>query len=294
MDGIINVLKPVGMTSADIVRWISRITKEKKAGHIGTLDPGAAGVLPICIGKATRLAEYHSGQGKYYRAEITLGITTDTQDAFGEEITKEVPDISPEKFREALKKFRGDIEQLPPMYSAVRKNGKHLYEFARQGLEVARTKRSATIYKLEMINWQEADFPRALIDIECSKGTYIRTLCQDIGEELGCGAHMSFLLRLRAGQFTLDTSYTLEEIERAVSKGDNSFILDLDWGLELQEVKLPPDRLNAFKCGLPTGGSKIRSTGCEDNQTVKVSCEGQFIGIGIWREGCLYPSKVFC
>lgn len=294
MDGIINVLKPVGMTSADIVRWVLKKTKANKAGHIGTLDPGAAGVLPVFIGKATRLAEYHSDQGKYYRAEITLGITTDTQDAFGKEISRAIPQISQEDFLSVLKNFLGDIEQVPPMYSAVRKNGKHLYEYARQGLDVSRVKRLVTINKLEMINWKKDTFPQALIDIECSKGTYIRTLCQDIGEELGCGAHMSFLLRLRAGGFLIDSTYTLEEIDRAISENDKNILLESDWGLELPEIRIPQNRFNAFKNGLSTGVSMIEGVIPADNTPVKVYCSGQFIGIGIWSKDCLCPNKVLC
>lgn len=292
MNGIINVLKPVGMTSTDVVRWVLKKTKVDKAGHIGTLDPGAGGVLPICVGKATRLAEYHSEQGKYYRAEITLGISTDTQDAFGQETGRIIPKVSMKDFTSMLEKFVGEIIQVPPMYSAVRKNGKHLYEYARQGLEVARNSRKVTIHKLKMIQWQEDVFPKALIDIECSKGTYIRTLCQDIGDALGCGAHMSFLLRTKAGRFTIDQALTLEEIEVFLDGNDYSFVLDMAWGLELPEVSIPAYRLPAFKNGLSTGASLLQGDLPDEGQTVKVCCEGQFIGIGLWQDANLHPNKV--
>lgn len=292
MDGIINVLKPVGMTSTDIVRWVLGKTKADKAGHIGTLDPGAAGVLPICIGKATRLAEYHIEQGKTYLAEITLGITTDTQDAFGVETSNIIPQVSQQDFLQALEKFTGEITQIPPMYSAVKKNGKPLYAYARQGIDVPREKRLVTIYGLKMLKYQEDLYPKALLEIDCSKGTYIRTLCQDIGTVLGCGAHMSFLLRLRAGKFTLNSTYTLEEIEAYLADQDETFILSPEWGLELPEVHIPLSRLNAFKNGLSTGKSMIEGDISEENLPVKVGCEGRFIGIGIWREDCLYPHKV--
>jgi tRNA pseudouridine55 synthase len=294
LNGIINVLKPIGMTSADIVRWILRKTKAKKAGHIGTLDPGAAGVLPVCVGKATKLAEYHFEQEKYYRAEITLGITTDTQDAFGKELTRVIPKVTQDEFQKILKEFQGRIEQIPPMYSAVRKDGKHLYEYARQGLEVTRAKRQAIIHKLEMTHWQEDVFPKALIDVECSKGTYIRTLCQDIGEYLGCGAHMSFLLRLRSSNFTIDSAFTLEEIERYLNHKDYSFVLDMGWGLKLPEVRIPQSRLAAFKNGLSTQGSLIQGKIPADHQPVKVFCGEHFIGIGIWDNNSLCPKKVLC
>lgn len=294
MDGIINVLKPVGMTSADIVRWILKKTKAEKAGHMGTLDPGAAGVLPICIGKATRLAEYHIMKKKTYRVELTLGITTDTLDAFGTETSRRVPEVSQKDFAEALGKFLGDIEQEPPMYSAVRKNGKHLYEYARKGLEVVREKRLVTIHRLEIIEWIDELFPKVLFEVECSKGTYMRTLCQDIGEELGCGASMSFLLRLQAGKFTLESSYTLEEIDRELTSGDYSILLSVEWGLELPVVNLPPYRLSAFKNGLSTDIQVIGGAAISEALPVQVFCEDHFIGVGIWNNGCLYPNKVMC
>jgi len=292
MDGIINVLKPVGMTSTDVVRWVLRNTKADKAGHIGTLDPGAAGVLPICIGKATRLAEYHTEQGKTYRAEITLGITTDTQDAFGLETSNAIPKVSQQDFLQTLDKFKGEIAQIPPMYSAVKKKGKPLYAYARQGVDVPREKRQVTIYSLNMLEWYDDPYPRALLEIDCSKGTYIRTLCHDIGTELGCGAHMSFLIRLRAGNFYLDSTYTLEEIEEHIKDENDQYIRDPEWGLELPEVRIPQHRLNAFKNGLSTGKSMLEGAISDENLPVKVMCEGRFIGIGMWRDGCLCPNKV--
>ncbi len=291
MDGIINVLKPVGMTSTDVVRWVLRKTSAEKAGHIGTLDPGAAGVLPICVGKATRLAEYHSDQGKTYRAEITFGISTDTQDAFGGEISRTMPNISEQDIRNVLSGFTGKIEQIPPMYSAVKKNGKPLYAYARKGVDVTRETRVVTINQLNILEWYNETFPKALLEIDCSKGTYIRTLCHDIGAELGCGAHMSFLLRLKAGKFTLAHSYTLEEIEEMVAQRDQRFLLAPYWGLELPEVRIPSKRLSAFCNGLSTGKSMIEGETSAENP-VKVFCEGEFIGIGLWRDDCLYPSKV--
>jgi tRNA pseudouridine55 synthase len=292
LDGIINVLKPVGMTSTDVVRWLLRKTKAGKAGHIGTLDPGAAGVLPICLGKATRLAEYHSDQGKSYRAEITLGITTDTQDAFGQELSRIVPRVSREQFANTLENFLGVIEQEPPMYSAVRKNGRHLYEYARQGIDVAREKRQVEIKRLDLVEWHEETFPRVLFDVECSKGTYIRTLCHDIGAALGCGAHMSFLLRLSAGKFMLDATYTLEEIDQALADGDEHMLLAPEWGLTLPKASIPAYRLAAFRNGLSTGGDLVDAEVYGEQLPVQVFCEGHFIGIGDWENGCLCPNKV--
>ena len=296
MNGIVNILKPVGMTSTDVVRWVQRKTKANKTGHIGTLDPGAAGVLPICLGKATRLAEYYTVQRKNYRAEITLGITTDTQDSYGQVISRVTPRITQNDFENALKKFLGDIDQLPPMFSAVRKSGKHLYDYARQGIEVERKKRPITIYSLELIEWQEDAFPKAIFDIECSKGTYVRTICHNLGEALGCGGHMSFLLRLASGPFTIAESRTLEEIDEALAQGDNGFIVPLAWGLDLPVVKLPAIRLEAFKNGLSTSLNLIQQEDTagelSDESNVQVYCGENFIGIRELKDGELRPSKV--
>ncbi len=280
------------MTSTDVVRWVEKRTKGDKVGHTGTLDPGASGVLPICVGKATRLAEYYTNQRKYYRAEITLGIATDTQDSFGEEISKKAPEVSKSEFVNALNKFIGDVEQLPPMFSAVRKNGRHLYEYARKGIEVERKQRTITIYSLELVDWYKGNFPKAIFDIECSKGTYVRTICHDLGIELGCGAHMSFLLRLGSGPFTIQDSKTLEEIEACLTQGDLSFVTSPQWGLALPRVHLPPNRLKPFINGLSTSENMVEREDSSEESTVQVYCDQSFIGIGVWKDGNLCPHKV--
>lgn len=293
MDGIINLLKPPGMTSADVVAYLRKILKQKKIGHTGTLDPGVTGVLPICIGKATRLAEYLTAQGKYYRAEITFGVSTNTQDAFGEVLQNMSPSISKQDVLDILPDFLGTISQIPPMFSAVRKAGKHLYEYARQGIEVERALRQVNISKLTLEYWQKGEYPKAILDIECSKGTYVRTLCHDIGEALGCGAHMSYLLRLRSGPFRIEDSWTLEEIETAVSGNDFSFLLPLNTGLDLRTIKLPYSRGNAFRNGLPTRIEQGLNFAIEEKAKFQVLAEDELIGIGEWRNGQLYPYKVF-
>ena len=291
MNGVVNVLKPVGMTSTDVVRWIRRKTKMDKVGHIGTLDPGATGVLPICLGKATRLAEYYTNQKKHYRAEITLGISTDSQDSYGEELSRTIPDVTKSAFEVALNKFVGEIEQLPPMFSAVRKNGRHLYEYARKGMEIERNKRPVTIFSMNVIEWHQDIYPRAIFDIQCSKGTYIRTICHDLGIELGCGGHMSSLQRLGSGPFRLEDSKTLEQIDECLSKGDTSFLTSIEWGLDLAVVDLPLIRLEAFKNGLSTSMSMIVEE-INDETTVQVYCGQSFIGIGMVKDGDLRPHKV--
>lgn len=293
MEGIINVLKPPGMTSSDIVVWMRRVLKIKKIGHTGTLDPGVAGVLPICVGKGTRLAEYITEQGKAYRAEVTFGITTDTQDAFGKMLQVTPSELGQSDLERAIPRFMGKISQIPPMYSAVRKAGKHLYEYAREGIAVERTPREVTIYKLKLEKWYEGEFPRAILDIECSKGTYIRTICHDLGQALGCGAHMSYLLRVRSGPFQLQESWTLEEIEEAVRDGTYRFLLPLTAGIDLPQVFLSAARANAFRHGLPTKRGMLKAPTEGKGSYVQVIEEGELIGIGVWREESLFPHKVF-
>jgi len=317
LKGLINVLKPPGMTSSDVVVWMRRMLKIKKIGHTGTLDPGVAGVLPLCVGKGTRLAEYITEQGKAYRAEVTFGVTTDTQDAFGNEVHQTKPDVKQSDLEREIPNFVGKISQLPPMYSAVRKEGKHLYEYARQGLSIERTPREVFIYNLKLIRWYEGEFPRAVLDIECSKGTYIRTICHDLGQALGCGAYMSNLLRVRSGPFKIEESWTLEEIEEAVSGSTFDFLLPLTDAIDLPRVNLSTVRANAFRHGLPTkreqistitekkSSTEFRGPWLETESNVRTSnleprtssyvqvFEGdELIGIGVWREEEIFPHKV--
>ncbi len=209
MDGILNVLKPPGMTSFDVVAYLRGLLKEKKIGHTGTLDPGAVGVLPVCIGKATKTIEYLVDKDKVYRAELTLGTSTDTQDNYGTVLKVCEVDFTREQIYSAIMSFVGSYSQVPPMYSAVKVEGKKLYELARDGITIERKPRKVTIFSIDII---EIKGNKAIFDVVCSKGTYIRTLCSDIGEKLGCGGHMSFLVRTRAGRFELSDSLTLEEI----------------------------------------------------------------------------------
>jgi tRNA pseudouridine55 synthase len=213
MDGILNLLKPPGMTSHDVVYAVRRALSIKKVGHTGTLDPGVAGVLPICVGRATRLAEFITGEEKAYRAEITFGITTDTQDSFGQ-VTgeKDASHLGRGDLAYMLTRFHGAIMQVPPMVSAVKVGGKRLYELARQGVEVERQARPVTIHRLQLLDFRPGAHATAFVDVVCSKGTYIRTLAADIGDQLGVGAHMSYLVRTRSGPFRLEDAATLEEL----------------------------------------------------------------------------------
>jgi tRNA pseudouridine55 synthase len=201
------------MTSFDVVSYLRGVLKTKKIGHAGTLDPIAAGVLPIFVGKATKAIEFVMGEDKLYRAELTLGVGTDTQDSSGRVISKSKVEASDESIAEAVRSFTGVYSQLPPMFSALKVNGKKLYEMARKGIEVERRPREVEIHSIDIIEInRNKDDVTVLFDVHCSKGTYIRTLCYDIGEKLGCGGHMSFLLRKRAGIFNIESSVVLEKI----------------------------------------------------------------------------------
>lgn len=225
MHGLLNVLKPPGMTSHDVVARVRRLTGAK-AGHTGTLDPAAAGVLPVCLGQATRLIEYLPGD-KRYRAEVVFGIATDSGDMLGRPVRRDTDcRITRRQVEQALPGFCGRVEQVPPMTSAVHYQGQRLYELARRGLEVERPARLVHIYSLELVEWYSVSgHPAALLDVHCSAGTYIRTLCQDLGESLGCGAALNFLLRTAAGFCNLSGALTLEEIARLAGAGQLSRVL---------------------------------------------------------------------
>ncbi len=216
MDGIANINKPPGLTSHDVVARVRRITGQKKVGHAGTLDPLATGVLPVVLGKATRLVEYLADADKAYRATVVLGATSDTYDREGT-ITPTLGAVMPSlrEVEDALATFRGEIEQLPPMYSAIKVGGKKLYELARSGTEIKREPRRVTIHTLELEAYEP---PTVHIFVECSKGTYIRSLAYDLGAALGTGAYMNELVRTRHGPFTIECAITLEELEKSVQE----------------------------------------------------------------------------
>ena len=210
MFGFLNVYKSQGKTSHDVVAILRRITKIKQIGHTGTLDPFAEGVLPICIGKATRLIEYLDDD-KAYIGTVQLGKSTTTYDTEGEEVNISNKKVTLEEIEVVLSNFRGEIEQLPPIYSAIKVNGKKLYEYARKGEEVEIKPRRVNIYKLEVVNFDEEKQTLDL-HIECSKGTYIRSIAHDIGEALGCYGHLIKLVRIKAGMFNIDKSIRLDDI----------------------------------------------------------------------------------
>jgi tRNA pseudouridine55 synthase len=217
VDGILNINKPQGMTSFGTVAAVRRLTGQRRVGHTGTLDPEATGVLPICLGKGTRITEFLTDSTKVYRAEIELGRATDTYDASGRTTQRGDPSgISREQTEAALSEFQGLIQQTPPMYSAVKHRGRRLYELARAGIEVERPSRPVRIDCVELTDWQP---PLATIEVVCGKGTYIRSLAHDLGQVLGCGATLKSLVRLRCGIFDIRDAVTLTQLEDAARHG---------------------------------------------------------------------------
>jgi len=217
MDGILNINKPRGKTSFSIVAMVRRLTGERRVGHAGTLDPAAVGVLPVCVGRATRIVEFLVDATKTYRAEIELGIITDTYDGSGHIVQRgDASGVNQNKLESALAPFRGTIWQTPPMYSAVKYQGKPLYELARAGITVERRRRPAEIHHLDLIGWQS---PVATIEVDCGKGTYIRSLAHDLGQALGCGAYLKSLVRLRCGIFDLKDAISIPQLEVAFRSG---------------------------------------------------------------------------
>ncbi|MHB8172025.1 MAG: tRNA pseudouridine(55) synthase TruB [Thermincolia bacterium] len=302
MDGIINVHKPPGMTSHDVVSFIRRTFRQKRVGHTGTLDPGVTGVLPICLGKATRVAQFLTDQDKAYQGELTLGFTTDTLDGFGQIIAeKEASHLGEDDIREAFDGFNGEIEQIPPMVSAVRHQGKKLYQLARAGIEVERRPRKATIHSLEILNIKglSTPHPKVFFDVVCSKGTYIRTLCDDIGARLGVGGYMSYLVRTRSGPFTLDTAHSLEYIEqRAKSEDFGQVVLPIEAGLpHLSSVMVWESAVKSVSHGNPLfePGVAEKPESLQIGQMVRLQdTNGQILAIAkvIFEHKDDYPIKM--
>ena len=224
--GVINIYKEAGYTSHDVVAKLRGILKQKKIGHTGTLDPQAQGVLPVCLGKGTKLCDLLADHDKEYEAVLRLGITTDTQDMEGNVLQESSVQVSEEEVRTCILSFQGEQMQVPPMYSALKVNGKKLYELAREGKVVERKARPVTFHKIKVL-WME--LPKVKIRVQCSKGTYIRTLCNDIGEKLGCGGCMEELLRTRVERFALEDAVKLDEVQKAMEEGTvDSLIFPVD------------------------------------------------------------------
>lgn len=289
MNGIIVVNKPLGKTSHDIVYFMRRLTGIKKIGHTGTLDPMASGVLPICIGSATKAADMLTLSDKRYTAELVLGMTTDTQDAEGEVLTECAVNLTADEITDAIKSFEGDIEQVPPMYSAIKKDGKKLYELARKGIEVERKKRAVTIHEINIINIDLENYI-VKIDVLCSKGTYIRTLCEDIGVKLGVGAYMNTLVRTKTGRFTIEESHTLDQLAKMKEKGTLS---DAITQVDALFEEYPKIALNEKQTRSITNGIRMSYSGTEGQSYRLYDNSGQFLCISKCEDGRLVLEKSF-
>lgn len=274
MDGFLNILKPPGMSSHDVISAVRKVLHIKRVGHAGTLDPAAAGVLPIAAGQAARLIEYLELADKTYRAELTFGFATDSGDDTGN-IIEEIPDFAMptrEAIDQVLRAFTGRIRQVPPAHSAIKINGRRACDLLRQGKEVEVPAREVTIHSLQLLAY-EPERKRILIDVQCSKGTYIRSLCADIGTALNLPATMTFLVRSRVGDFALAEAQTLEEL--AVLK-EKALLAPEAYLDHLPRYDLVPAREKAFCNGLGTGERRR----VPQTDTLRVYSDGRFLGIG--------------
>ncbi|NLB82361.1 MAG: tRNA pseudouridine(55) synthase TruB [Clostridiaceae bacterium] len=282
INGIININKQKGMTSHDVVYRIRRLSGIKKVGHTGTLDPNAQGVLPICIGKATKLSDMLTGSDKRYTALLRLGVVTDTQDTTGTVIKETEPCVTDKQLLHAINSFIGEVFQLPPMYSAIKMNGKKLYQLARKGIEVEREKRKIVIYKISILERNKFE---VLLDIKCSKGTYIRTLCHDIGKLLGCGACMAELTRTQTGAFHIEDAVTISQIEES---GIEKFIIPVDEMFDYEKITLSQVQQQKV-----LNGQDVEYEAAEDNYYRVYGSDGRFLCISKNSKGILIPIKRF-
>jgi tRNA pseudouridine55 synthase len=290
IDGIFNIDKPVGITSHDVVAWVRRLAGQKRVGHAGTLDPAASGVLPVLLGQATRLAEYLSESGKAYRATIRFGVVTDSYDTEGQIVRESAVSLTRDDIAAALPEFLGNQLQRPPLYSAIKHDGQRLYTLARAGLTLDVPPRPIRIDALDIVDWTS---PTLVLDVECGKGTYIRSLAFDLGERLGPGAHLAALVRTRSGPFTLDSSITLDALTQAFSENtwrDHFFAADealLDWHAAI----LNAENETRMRYGQPIRQSAETST--NPQPLVRAySADGRFLGILRRDDAGWQPHKV--
>ncbi len=277
MEGIVPLLKPPGLSSSDCVVDVRRLFSEKRVGHLGTLDPGAAGILPVCVGRAVRLFDFLVDKDKTYRFELILGTATDTQDSFGQVVEEGPRDIDALALAAVLPRFRGEIEQLAPAYSALKSNGQKLYDLVLKGKEVPEKRRPVTISDLTLLK-QEGE-GRFLLEMTCSRGTYVRTMCHDLGHALGTCGHMGALLRTRSGPFSVERAFTAEELKAMKEAGElGKALISCEEALtSFPALTLPEDRLIPTKNGLPTD---LHGKERQPDGTVRLYCGGLFLGVG--------------
>ncbi len=294
-DGILIIDKPRGISSMEAVRRIKRASGVKKVGHGGTLDPMATGVIPICLGRATRLMEYMLDGSKEYVGEVCLGVSTDSYDADGQVTGRsDTSGISREMVEDVLRRFNGNIQQVPPMFSALKRDGKRLYELARQGIEVKREPRAMTVHSIRLADWQP---PVATVHIECSRGFYMRSLASDIGERLGCGAHLQSLTRLRTGRFRISDAISLDAAQNEFEEGAwRESLISPDFVIgNMRAVIVGEREQDSVQNGRPIPLQSDLGSLCPDERFRAYTQDGRFLAImrfdapeRSWR-----PDKVF-
>ncbi len=286
--GIFNIDKPQGLTSHDVVDTVRKLVRQRRVGHAGTLDPLATGVLVVCVGNATRLVEYMVGHDKVYRVTVRLGIETDTYDAEGQVIAeKPVPPLTPEDIERVLTRFRGEIDQVPPKFSAIRHKGRRLYNLARAGEEVETPRRHVTIYELTLEAWNPPDLT---LRVACSAGTYVRSLAHDIGQALGTGGHVVALRRLRSGPFRVEEAVPLETLLNAADW--RAYLLPPDAGLvHWPRIVLTPEQAEAVSHGRPIS----LTPPAPPSTWARAYVDGKFIAVLQWdeKQHRWQPRKVF-
>lgn len=298
VDGILLLDKPAGITSNDALQQVKRIYAAAKAGHTGALDPLATGMLPICLGEATKFSQFLLEADKRYRVTAKLGERTDTSDADGEVVQTRPVNVSAGELIEALDHFRGDTQQIPSMYSALKYQGKPLYQYAREGIEVPREARPITVFELKLIRFEGDEVE---LEVHCSKGTYIRTIVDDLGERLGCGAHVTVLRRLAVAGYPAERMLTLEQLQCIL---DNCKANDISPRLELDPLLLPMDtavqslpevKLSELVAGYLLHGQAVQVSGAPLEGFVRMTVgeEGRFVGVGeIDDDGKVAPRRL--
>ena len=287
MNGIVIIDKPAGWTSMDVCAKVRGIFHEKRVGHGGTLDPMATGVLPVFLGRATRAVEFASESEKEYVAGLRLGVETNTQDTTGTVLETHPVDVTLEALEAALEPFRGDIQQIPPMYSAIKVGGKKLYELARRGQEIERKPRSITIHELELLEGEGTEY---VLRVRCSKGTYVRTLCHDLGSALGCGGCMSSLRRTRAGSFTLSQAVTMQQVlDFAAEHDPQELLMPVDAVFSVH----PPLIVTLGQAAKLKNGAQVRDWQFRPGTYRVYAEDGEFLLLGRVENGLLTTIKSF-
>ena len=295
-DGILNINKSCGPTSHDVVSRVRKLIDMRRVGHAGTLDPLATGILLVCVGRATRVVEYLMDRRKVYRARVRLGIVTNTYDAEGQVVAESKVEVGRDQVERTLEQFRGEIVQIPPMYSAVKHEGMPLYQLARQGIEVEREPRQVEVFRLDLVAWEP---PKCTLEVVCSRGTYVRALAHDLGQALGCGAYLTGLVRLASGDFRLEDAVTMDQLARIAAAGDWSDVLH---PIDAALTSFPALQLDEEDARRLCAGQSVSSLGqihpverVEDMMARVYKLDGTFLALAtydstadVWR-----PRKVF-